>query len=409
MLTKLRYGADSVLQLDVPSDSLIAYCDAPRGKPISDVAAELRQRLESPLDFPALALSVVPGDKVAIALDHEVPQAAVLVHEIVRVLLAQEILASDISIVRNSADAMAPDPRELLPEDVRAEVQFIMHNAADRDQLSYLAASSKAKPIYLNRQICEADVLIPIGVSRLETSLANVGPAAGLFPTFSDEQTAQRYRAPKLLELPARREKLKALANEVQWLLGVAFAIQIVPGRANEILHIVAGRSDLVYETSQQLCEQAWSFEVPYRANVVIAAIEGTGEAQSWQNVARALWAASNAVTEDGVVAVCTELSEHLGPATQRLCNADDLQQTLSEISKERPEDSLVAAELATALQRGPLYLMSQLDESVLDDLGIANVTGEEELSRLVARYKSCILISNAQHAVATLAEDTAA
>ena len=125
MLTKLRYGADSVLQLDIPTDSLIAHCYAPRGQAIADVATELKHCLENPLDFPALSLSVVPGDKVAIALDHEVPQASIFVREIVRVLLACEIQPADITIVRNHGDSATVDPRELLDEDLRKQVQFV--------------------------------------------------------------------------------------------------------------------------------------------------------------------------------------------------------------------------------------------------------------------------------------------
>ena len=246
-------------------------------------------------------------------------------------------------------------------------------------------------------------MLIPIGLARLDDSLGYAGPASGIFPTFSDEQTTQRYRAPRLLDLPERREKLRALADEVSWLLGVLFAIQVVPGRSQDILHIIAGRSDLAYARGQSLCEDAWSFEVPHRANVVVAAVEGSNGTQTWENIARALWSASQSVTDDGAIALCTELAEDLGPGMQRLCNADDIERVLREISKERPADSLVAAELANALQRGPLYLMSRLDENVVEELGIANVTDKEELARLVARHDSCILIANAQHAVATL------
>jgi nickel-dependent lactate racemase len=401
MLTKLRYGIDSEVEFDLPETTLVAHCDAPRGEPICDVAEAVRTALANPLDFPPLAKSVVIGDKVAIALDHGVPQAAQLIAGIVESLLTAEILPEDIMIVRTQADDPAIDPRAALSEDLRSRVGLLTHDSTTREQLSYLGASARAKPIYLNRQICEADAVIPVGVARVDSSMGYTGPASGVFPTFSDEQTAQRYRAPRLLESAERLEKLRALADEAQWLLGVLFAIQVVPGRSPELLHIVAGRTDLVYTRSQELCEAAWRFTVPHRASVVVAAVEGTNGCQTWDNLARALFAASHSVTEDGAIVLCTDLAASVGPATQRLCNADDVDDALREISKERPVDSLVAAELAHALQRGPIYLMSQLDETLVEELGIANVAGEEELARLVARHDSCILLANAQHAVA--------
>ena len=61
MLAKLRYGSESVLELELPTEALVAYCDAPRGEPIRDVRGALHSALEQPFDFPPLANSVVPG------------------------------------------------------------------------------------------------------------------------------------------------------------------------------------------------------------------------------------------------------------------------------------------------------------------------------------------------------------
>ncbi len=409
MLAKLRYGIDSELTLDLKADALVAHCDAPRGEPLDDLAAALRAALEQPLDFPPLARSVVPGDKVAIALDHAVPQGALLIAGIVDVLQAAGIEPCDITIVRTPADETdgAGDPRALLAADIRSQVHLRSHDPANRDELSYLAASASGKPIYLDRAICEADVVIPVVVARLSASLGDTGPAARVLSAFSDEHFTQRYRAPRLLDSARRREKLRALADEVNWLLGVLFAVEVVPGGGQDLLHIVAGRSDLVFARSQQLCEAAWSFRVPHRASVVVAAVEGDAGSQTWENLARALWAASQAVTSDGAIAVCTDLAAELGPGTQQLCNADDVEHVLREIGRERPVDSLVAAELAQAIERGPLYLISRLDDALLEDLGIAHVGSDAELARLVSRHDSCILLANAQHAVARPQKET--
>ena len=403
MLAKLRYGIDSELKLDLPAETLVAHCDAPRGEPLAAPAASLQSALREPLDFPPLAQSVVPGDKVAIALDHGVPQAPLIIAGIVDVLVAASVQPEDITIVRTltDVDAQAADPRGQISADYRPLVQLLTHEPANRDQLCYLAATRSAKPIYMNRAIFEADLVIPVGVARLNVSLGYTGPASGVFPAFSDEPTAQRYRAPQLLDSAERREKLRALADQVSWLLGVPFAVQVVPGSGQELLHIVAGRTDLVFSRSQHLCEAAWSFSVPHRASMVVAAVQGSNGCQTWENLARALWAASRAVSEEGAIALCTDLAADLGPGTQRLLNADDVEYVLREIGRERPTDSLVAAELAQALQRGPLYLLSRLDESLVEDLGIASVSSEADLVRLVARHDSCILLANAQHAVA--------
>ena len=101
-----------------------------------------------------------------------------------------------------------------------------------------------------------------------------------------------------------------------------------------------------------------------------------------------------------GAVAVCTQLTELPGPAVQRLRGADDYEAALNEIDRARPTDALVAIELVQALERGSVYLVSRLDESLVEELGILPLAAGE-LPRLVSRFDSCIVLANAQYAIA--------
>ena len=66
-------------------------------------------------------------------------------------------------------------------------------------RLAYLAASSEGKPIYLDRALADADLVIPIGCLRLDGTLGYFGVGSTVFPTFSDAQNLQRFRAPHLI------------------------------------------------------------------------------------------------------------------------------------------------------------------------------------------------------------------
>ncbi len=46
------------------------------------------------------------------------------------------------------------------------EVEVVVHSSQRRDDLRYLAANASADPIYLNRYIVDADVVVPIVVAR---------------------------------------------------------------------------------------------------------------------------------------------------------------------------------------------------------------------------------------------------
>src|SRR5438105_4563465 len=99
MTSILRYGANSSVEFELSSAAMIADCRLPRGTPLTDIATAISASLEQPLDFPPLRQAVVPGDRVAVALEEGVPQAPVLAAAIVSNLLAAGIAAGDISVV----------------------------------------------------------------------------------------------------------------------------------------------------------------------------------------------------------------------------------------------------------------------------------------------------------------------
>lgn len=409
MTTVVRYGVASALNLNLPPERLVATCGAPGAEPLSDPSATVAAAVEHPLDFPPLSSAVVPGDEVVLAIDPAVPQVPHVVAPVIQTLLAAGVEPRAI-VVLTAADPAAEevDPLELLPADLRDQVQSVRHVPDQRNALSYLAATTAgARPIYLNRVLCDAAFVIPIGCLRPPTAIAYHGVSGGLYPTFSDDKTLRRYRAPGLLDQRAEiGDKARREADEVAWLLGVQFAIGVVPGPGGKILHVLAGALDSVNERGRQRSEAAWNYSVPQRASLVVAAIEGTAAEQTWENFGRALAAASRAVTDDGAIAICCDLQREPGPAIQQLANAESLHQAVRKIRKDRAGDVLPATQLAQALDRVKVYLLSRLDESLVEDLGVAAVAAPQEIERLATRHPSCIVLANAQHTVAIPARD---
>jgi len=194
----------------------------------------------------------------------------------------------------------------------------------------------------------------------------------------------------------------------VAWLLGVMLTIQIVPAAGDRVLHVIAGNAESVERRAIDLSKLAWDFEVPRRAELVVAAIEGGEDQQTWENVGRAVAAAARAVSDDGAVAICTELSTPPGPALEWIGRARDMPDALRHIRKQHSADATAAQELAAVLHRARVYLLSRLDESVVEELGLAAVGEGADIGRLVRRHGSCILLGSAQYAQPTPVEETA-
>jgi nickel-dependent lactate racemase len=406
-MADFRFGSHGSIRLDVPENILVGEFVHPRGVPIDDVQGAALEALREPIGFPPLSQAAVPGDKVAIAVDPDVPRAGQVVTAIVAELGSSGVSAEDISVL--IVGRSKPDEGELIEDldaGVRGRVQLIVHDPSDREKLSYLAATDEAKPIYLNRLICDADLVLTVGCQRVPESLGYHGVSSTLFPTFSDAKTVQRYRSPAIVESPVQQRRLQRQADQARWLLGSAFTVQVVPGADNSVLHVVAGEVEAVRGQAGKLCAEAWRYEVPQRADLVVASVTGQSSDQTWDNVARALAAAMRVVAPDGVIALCTDLEEGPGPALQHLAGAENRERAVREIIKEQPADALPAMQLMHALEHGPVYLLSRLDDALVEELGMAAISEPQQLARLTRRTTSCILLSDAQFAVPTAVGD---
>lgn len=409
----LRYGLDSLLLFERVSGPAISECQAPRGQPLADLKAAVAQALNEPLEFPSLAMALVPGDRVVLAVEADVPQVAELMDAVVRHLAHCGIEPADVTVLlaRSDADAAARIAAALAHHGTPGPAVAV-HDPADRGNLAYLAAGRDGEPVYLNRQLCDADVVLPIGCARLEATPTKTSLDSGLYPAFADTKAQQQAGGEAA---PAKRGKAREKAQEksqddappnVYWMLGVQCVLLVVPGPGDSVLSVLAGDPITVARHGRRLCDEAWSFRLPERASLVVAAVEGGASQQTWSHIARAVTAAAEAVADDGTIAICCDLDAGPGPALQALAQSEDRSAALRRIRKQHLPDADIASQFAKVLERARIYLLSRLDESVVEELGLAPVASGDEVVRLAGRHDSCLLLANAQHAVATVEGD---
>lgn len=406
-MTVLRYGIDARVEFD-PADGMVpGKATVPRGEPIVDVRAAVKAALAEPLDYPPLARCTTPADRVVVALDHSHPQAAQVTAASIEALIEAGVDPDGIAVLQTQADrdAGVEDPCRLLPAGVRRRITRLTHDPNDRRQLAYLAASEAGEAILINRALHEADFVLPIGCLRHREAAGYFGIHTSIYPAFSDAKTAQRFRGLASLNGHGERKReLIGMANNVAWLLGVCFTIQVVPGAGDQVLHVLAGESDAVRRRGRELYHAAWNCSVDEQASLVVAAIEGSAGQQTWENVARALQVARRFAEEGGAIAVCTELQTEPGPGMQQLAAAESREVGLKQLRKERPVDALSAALVARTLDRHKVYLLSRLDAGAVEDLDMIPINDSAELARLVRHHPSCVLLPSAPYVAAVSA-----
>ena len=126
------------------------------------------------------------------------------------------------------------------------------------------------------------------------------------------------------------------------------------------------------------------------------------GDQQNWENFGRALFAASQVCAEQGTIVLCTELRCQPGPALKRLAGHDEALEMLQQIQRDRSADAVSASILLETCERQHVYLLSQLEEQVVEDLGLGYVSDPNDINRLSRKCRSCILLDNAHRAAAT-------
>ncbi len=372
-----------------------ASAGAPSGEESTcDPATAVIRALEEPIEFPPLAAGTVPGDRVAVALADAVPNAGEVVRGAVEAILHAGIEVEAISVVTTDA-ATAQICQEALAAHAEKLPQFVVHDPEDDDNLCLVGATKRGEALLVNRIIFDADIVLPIGVARVD----GAGAYDSLFPWFCDAASIGRLRMPA--SAGAVDDSRKAhTADEAGWLIGAPLVLQVVPGPGESVAHVVAGEPQAAARRCDELCRRRWLLHSPRQVDLAIVTITGDARSQTWANVGRAVAAADRVLADYGAIAICTNLEVPPGESLGRLIGSADLEKTVRKIGHDQGEDSWPAWHLARALRRGPVYLLSQLSAETVEDLGLAPIADLVELARLAGRHESFVVIEDSQHAV---------
>lgn len=392
----LKYGQSGQLAIEPSASAEVIDCTRPRGVPIADPASAMTAALQSPLKYPSLASSTVPGDRITIAVEPGLPSLEAIVAGALLEMLERGTDPRDITIVVGSN--LRP-PLALVPTRMRKDLRVVLHNPSDQEGLQYLAADKEARPIYLNRALCEADFVLPISASRLTTGIDYVGGYSGVFPVFADLETQQRYRAGSSADHAVHQRHRREEADGAAWQLGLHFITQVVPGQGDEVFGIIAGEAESVIREAQRQHAAAWLYPLPGKVSLAIAAIEGGEEQQTWEHLARALDVAQRTVSDGGAIIIVSDLTQSIGPALAALAGNERDEDLSALLAKECSADAHAATLLASVRERFDLFLWSGLQAELVEELGLAPIGDASEVNRIVRRYSSLVLLGSAQYA----------
>jgi lactate racemase len=399
-MVTFRFG--SAAQCELPLEDYTLLSAASDEHPLlADPAAAVCEALAAPRGFPPLAAATAPGDATAIAFAAGIPRAAVILRGVVEAMLEAGVSAAMITIVlAERLEDQAAFEQELAAMKAEA-VTIQLHDPDDEQGIAMVGVNSAKEPLRMNRTLAEADFVLPVSVQRLpEGTRRDESKFAGLFPQFSNRETAARVLTEAGSESPKVQKRNRTEVDEAGWLLGVQMTVSVVPGADGGVAAVVAGDPDEVVRVGSELTHEIWEKAAGEPGDLVIAAISGDEREQTWDNLARAVSAASAVVTPGGAIAVCCELNERPRGPLNRLKDAFDFGEVQRELARDESTEAHPAMVLAKALEEGPVYLLSKLPSDVVESLGMTPIESDGELARLAAGRNHCIVIEEAQRLV---------
>ena len=393
---------DEQIELDVPEGRLVASWRGPAGVDPAEALGLVTRAVESPTGFPPLRLAVVPGDRVVIALGHDVPEPRPVLQAVCAVLESAGVEHESITVLAD------PDAEEEIAQAVPRGVVFQRHDPEDRKQLAYLAATSDDRRVYLNRLLTDADFVLPIGRIAHDQVLGYRGPWGVIFPDLSDAETRSAFRA-KLGDGPPDRSRPTAAlkeSNEVGWLLGGQFQIGIVAG-VSGMRSAIAGLGTDVLQQGAQEVDEVWSVRASSRAELVVAGIGRPGVPARISDVARGMATAVRLVQRGGKIVVLSRAEGSIGPAMRRIVAAEDPRAAAAALrGHESASDYAAARQLVQALAWADVYMLSSLGPDAVEELGMVGLDRPEEARRLAAISGSCTVVSHADLAWASVVDE---
>lgn len=392
--------ADTIASLD--SGQVWQYERWPR-KPLSDLPHATYHALQTPRDFPPMEAAIVPGDRVALAVDPNAPSIVEVVEGVLRALGETE--AGDVDIVL--WDEADDHTLARLQHEVGQATRVIRHQSSDRSSLRYLGADQDAEPVYLNRRLVDADFVLPIVVGRPHDTRA-AHDLTGIFPSFADSASRSRLRRGTFAKNHSAEEAV-AHAVEPRWLLGVQMMLCVMINDEGEACEVVAGTPDAIHKELSP--SRPAGSEYPPASKLVVASLDGDTQQQTWTNAARAISAASHYVEPGGTIVLWSDIENSPSGCMLEL-GADETIDFDAIVDPPREDESDFPAwdpsnAVARTIQRVAaeyrILVHSRLSEEEIESMGLAVIHDNEELARLSKKYESCGVLRAAQFAGTTL------
>jgi len=337
--------ADGTKELRIPADRITAelkFTDLP---PVKDPAAALVRAMDNPIGRPPLCELVKPGDRVALLTGDRVTDRMLgsrdgLGHVILDYLNRTGVADANVTLV--FAPGMHPHgsiDEKLGPALIGRVGRCVRHQPECDEDLVLKGYTSHGTPVWINRHVAEADVIVGFG----EVSPASHGGWTGggkiILPGVAGRATIeQNHRwlmTPMTILGLADANPMRLDMEEAADLAGLAFKIDVLVDSQERMVGIYSGDFRLEHRAALPKAREIWMTRME-PTDICVCHPGERRERALGSSFSMSFTAANLATKPDGIIVMCLSAVDGWGKGPDLPYNAE---RTGRDVLKMRSED----------------------------------------------------------------------
>jgi len=381
----------------IPQSCNVNVIQAKPIQPIVDFKAAVLQALANPIQSQPFSQLFKKGEKVVIIVS-DITRLSVRSHEFLPILLNElnklGIPDGDVSIIMSTGDhrgQTVDEYRLIVGEETLNRVDIYDHDCHAED-LASLGTSSRGTRVFMNRQTVEADRIILTGGISYHMIAGFGGGRKSICPGVCGYQTIQDNHGLSIKAQPGEvgtgileTNPVSLDMEEVTEMVSPDFLLNVIVDEHKQFIGVVAGNWRQAHVEGTKLVEEAFGIPISTKAEVVIASSGGyPKDIQLYQSI-KALDNAAYAADAGGHIILVSECFDGPGPDSFLSWFQYKTYEEMSQaLYANFTMPGFVALRTAEILKNNTVYLVSGLDQSIVENVGMRPVQSVDEALELI-------------------------
>lgn len=313
--------------VEIPDENIIGILQPPNPSLVLKNQRELiHEAMQNPIGSPGLERLIRPDSTIAIVVDdHTRPTPTKDILEIVLQKLTDLGVKDErikITVGRGLHRKPTPEEQvEIFGDDTLKKYNIKIHDARDERTLTSIGTTKAGTPLFVNKRVAEADLVITLGMIKSHSFAGFTGGAKSILPGVSGKETILKNHRYEFIEYPQgitgeaemsiSRKDMEEAASKLP-----VFIVNVVLDREKRILGAFAGNVVEAHRKGGEFFRKMAAVQVNEQADVVI--VEGGYPASeslyfSLSGLASVITTKSPIVKKGGTVIILTQCREGVG------------------------------------------------------------------------------------------------